>query len=191
MRKPVFIAASKVTLGILLVSLYIMQFNVAYPLFGVMNNVRTADLQVDLVFIQLVVSLVIGFVAFVLAIIGGARKEFGPAIPITIGVKLLMIPFFGINIYLWLFLLSGMLNPFLLLGIPAAGGIGIVLTYIYMLMTGLPDVIYSIIFLIRSRKKPSVIMVVGMLMMFVFVLDIVGAFMLKAAYKKLLTSSES
>ena len=68
----------------------------------------------------------------------------------------------------------------------AAGGIGIVLTYIYMLMTGLPDVIYSIIFLIRSRRKPSVIMVVGMLMMFVFVLDIVGAFMLKAAYRKLL-----
>ena len=186
MRKPVFIAASKVTLGILLVSLYIMQFNVAYPLFGVMNHVRTADLQVDLVFIQLVVSLVIGFVAFVLAIIGGARTEFAPLMSITIGVKLLMIPFFGINIYLGLFLLSGMLNPFLLLGIPAAGGIGIVLTYIYMLMTGLPDVIYSIIFLIRSRKKPSVIMVVGMLMMFVFVLDIVGAFLLKAAYRKLL-----
>ena len=63
--------------------------------------------------------------------------------------------------------------------------IGVVLTYVYMLMTSLPDIIYMIIFMIKNRKRPNVFVVLGIIAIFFFVLDVVGAILLNNGYKKL------
>ena len=52
-------------------------------------------------------------------------------------------------------------------------------------MTSLPDIIYTIIFLIKNRQRPNVFIVVGIIAMFFFVLDVVGAILLNVGYKKL------
>ena len=165
---------SKIVLFVCLASMYYMQANVALPLYDVFHQTNIGgQLDVNFVLEILVVTVCIGLAAFILGIIGGAMREAKPYVVLTI------------NIYLWLLVMSGMLNPFLLFGIPAMAGIGVVLTYVYMLMTSLPDIIYTIIFLIKNRQRPNVFIVVGIIAMFFFVLDVVGAILLNVGYKKL------
>ena len=185
-RNTPFMLISKIVLFVCLASMYYMQANVALPLYDVFHQTNIGgQLDVDFVLEILVVTVCIGLAAFILGIIGGAMREAKPYVVLTIVIKILMIPFFGINIYLWLLVMSGMLNPFLLFGIPAMAGIGVVLTYVYMFMTSLPDIIYTIIFLIKNRQRPNVFIVVGIIAMFFFVLDVVGAILLNVGYKKL------
>ena len=107
---------SKIVLFVCLASMYYMQANVALPLYDVFHQTNIGgQLDVDFVLEILVVTVCIGLAAFILGIIGGAMREAKPYVVLTIVIKILMIPFFGINIYLWLLVMSGMLNPFLLL----------------------------------------------------------------------------
>ena len=82
-------------------------------------------------------------------------------------------------------LVSGMLNPFLFLAIPAIIVIGCCITYVYMIMTGMPDIIYMIAFLIRRKKKPNIYMILGLIFEFFFVLDLVGAIFINKAFKEM------
>ena len=180
---------SKIVLFVCLASMYFMQANVALPLYDVFHQTNIGgQLDVNFVLEILVVTVCIGLAAFILGIIGGAMREAKPYVVLTIVIKILMIPFFGINIYLWLLVMSGMLNPFLLLGIPAVGFIGFCLTYVYMMMTSAPDILYTIIFCIKNKRRPDVYMVIGVICEFFFLVDIVGAVMLHKSLKKAIVS---
>ena len=185
-RNTPFMLISKIVLAFCVAGMYFMQANVGIPLYAAFTGADFGgDLNVNYVLEILLVTVCIGVAAFILAIIGGAMREARPFIVITIVIKILMIPFFGINLYLWILLMSGMLNPFLFLGIPAMATIGVILTYVYMLMTSMPDIIYMIIFMIKNRKRPNIFIVLGIIAMFFFVLDVVGAVLLNIGYKKL------
>ena len=185
-KKPRFMRICKIFLIITMIVLYVMQGFIAVPLYGVMKSVNTGDLNVKLVFILLVVSILTGLTALGFGIAGTIKSE-GPLTGITVGVKIAMIPFFVINIVLWILLIAGMLNPFLMLGIPLAAVIGVCLTYVYMLMTGLPDIIYCIGFCIKNKKRPTGLMAAGVILNFFFMLDVIGSIMIRRSLKKIIT----
>ena len=188
-QKPAhFMLASKIVILIAVVVLYVMQMSLALPLFGAvlwntdqfgeMNNERVIFLLV-----LLIVALVLDFISFIFAIIGAVRQE-KPVTKMSIVIKALMIPFFLLNICLWCMTVLGMLNPFLMFGIPLIICVGCALTYAYMFMTSWPDIIYMVIYTIKSKRRPKPSMVVGIIFEFIFVLDIVGCILIHRAYKK-------
>ena len=165
--------------------LYAMQISILIPAYGILHQLNWPDFNFKLIGILLGLALVVGIAALIFGIIGTARKEEDPNTRLTVIIKAAMIPFFCINIYLWSVLVSGMLNPFLFLAIPVIIVIGCCLTYVYMIMTSLPDVIYMISFIIRRRKKPNIYMILGLIFEFFFVLDLVGAIFIDKAYKEM------
>ena len=186
--KPHFMKTGKIFLVLDVCVLYAMQAFVFFPFYGILNQKNYGDFNWPVIGIFLVLSFVIGLLAFVFAIIGSVNGE-GPLTIFTVAVKIAMIPFFGINLYLWLMLISGLLNPFLMLSIPFVAIIGVCLTYVYMLTTGLPDIIYTIIFCFRHKRRPTLFMVIGVILCFIFVADIAGSIMLHKTYKDIITTA--
>ena len=182
-----FMLASKIVILVATLILYVMQMLIAVPLFGAfvleenwgdMDNARLSAVG-----ILLAVALVLDLVSFILAIIGSAKQE-DPKTKMTVIIKALFIPFFLINITLYVLSFLGMLNPFLMWAIPLVMVIGVCLTYAYMFMSSWSDIIYMIIYLIKNKRRPKPGMVLGIIFEFFFVLDIVGAILVNKAYKE-------
>ncbi len=187
-QKARLMFASKLLLVLTALVLYAMQILVFVPIMGLMNSLKTFDFNFPAIFILLGVSIVLGLTSFILAIVGGLKNE-EPKTLVTIIVKAALIPFFCINLYCWILGISGMLNPFLLMGIPAVGFIGICLTYVYMFMTSAPDIVYTLIFCIKNKKRPTALMIVGVILEFFFLADIVGAILLHKSYKDIIETA--
>lgn len=188
-KRPRLMRVCKMLLIVTITVLYLMQGFIAVPLYGMMKSVDTGELNVKLVFILLAISILTGITALGFGIAGTVKNE-NPLTGITIGVKIAMIPFFGLNIVLWILLFAGMLNPFLMFGIPLAAVIGVCLTYVYMLMTGLPDIIYSIGFCIKNKKRPAALLIAGVILSFIFVLDVIGIIMIHRSLKAMISVEE-
>lgn len=165
--------------------LYVMQGAILIPAYGILHRLNWPDFNFKLIGVLLGLALVVGIAALIFGIIGTAKREEDPKTGLTVIIKAALIPFFCINIYLWAMLVSGMLNPFLFLAIPAIIVIGCCITYVYMIMTGMPDIIYMIAFLIRRKKKPNIYMILGLIFEFFFVLDLVGAIFINKAFKEM------
>ena len=182
-----FMLAAKIVILVATVVLYVMQMLIAVPIFGTFvmqqNWGELDNTRLSAVGILLAVALVLDLVSFVLAIIGSAKQE-EPKTGMTILIKALFIPFFLINITLYILSFLGMMNPFLMWAIPLVMCIGICLTYAYMFMSSWPDIIYMIIYLIKNKRRPKTGMVLGLIFEFFFVLDLIGAILLHRAYKK-------
>ncbi len=189
-KKPRLMLTCKIMLILTLVTLYVMQGFIFFTISGILGS--TTEFSVlDLIapLALLGVSTLLGITVLILAITGAVNNE-GPVSGITIVVKVLMIPFFAVNFLLWFFVIGGMLNPWLVLGIPVAASIGICLTYGYMLITSLPDIVYTMILCSRNKRKPEPLMVVGIIFEFIFMLDLIGSIMLHKAYKDILEYEE-
>ena len=182
-----FMLASKIVILVATLILYVMQMLIAVPLFGAFvleaNWGELDNTRLSAVGILLAVALVLDLVSFVLAIIGSAKQE-EPKTKMTVIIKALFIPFFLINITLYVLSFLGMLNPFLMWAIPLVMVIGVCLTYAYMFMSSWPDIIYMIIYTIKNKRRPKPGMVLGIIFEFFFVLDIVGAILINKAYKE-------
>lgn len=183
-KKTHFMLISMIFLALTVCVYYAMQMSIFIPMYGILNSKGWDDFNWTLIGILLVVAIVLGIIPFVFAIIGAIKNE-APMTMVTIVIKSIMIPFFGINLYSWIQLVGGLMNPFLLLTIPAVICIGICATYLFMLTTSLPDIIYMIIFMIKQKKKPKLLMVIGVLCLFIFVLDLPGSVLVHRAYKKI------
>ena len=181
-----FMLAAKIVILVATVVLYVMQMLIAVPLFGAFvleeNWGELDNTRLSAVGILLAVALVLDLVSFVLAIIGSAKQE-EPKTGMTILIKALFIPFFLINITLYILSFLGMMNPFLMWAIPLVMCIGVCLTYAYMFMSSWPDIIYMIIYLIKNKRRPKTGMVLGLIFEFFFVLDLIGAILVHRAYK--------
>ena len=92
-------------------------------------------------------------------------------------VKLALIPWYIMNFAMCGILLAGFLNPFLMLAIPIAMAIMIMVTYMFMISTSIPDITDLIRLLIRRKVKISAALVFATIFLFIFTLDIVGGVM--------------
>ncbi|MCR5802877.1 MAG: hypothetical protein K6G47_01320 [Clostridia bacterium] len=180
-KKSGIMLACKIFLILGVIDLYAMQIPMAVVFYSIYAQ-KPKNFNFKLIGIEVGIFAVCALVSFILGIIAGVKNT-KPMTNITFILKLVMIPFFIINLVMWLCLVAGLMNPFTFLGIPFAIAIGACLTYFYMIATGLPDVMFAIIYHIKNKKKPKAIMVAGILLCFIFVLDVVGIFLMNKAYK--------
>ena len=143
-RKHGFMLASKICILLGLISVYVLQIGVIFPMRFVMRGESGTNISPHVVVISVIAATVFSVVGLILAIIAGIRKE-APATVFSIVLKAVMVPFFIVNFLLWLFILLGTLNPFLIAASPFVILIGVVLTYLVLLMTSLPDIIFTLI----------------------------------------------
>ena len=125
-------------------------------------------------FILMFAALPICVLNAVFALISIFKGNENPA-KVTLIVKGALIPWFLCNFYFCMCIVAGLLNPFLLLAAPITIVIQVCVTYIFMVVTSLPDLAYYIRSLIRRETKFSAAQVVGIVLMFFFCLDFVGA----------------
>ena len=178
-------AVSKWILAAAVAVLYVMQVCILVPVIGIMSSIDLPDFNFPLIGILLGITLILGIVSLVFAIIGTVKKEDEPKTLMTVIIKAVMVPFFCINLYLWYVLVSGLMNPFLFLAIPVVMCLGVCLTWCYMFMTSFPDIIYMIAFLIRKKKKPDIKMILGLIFEFFFLIDLVGAILIHKSFEEL------
>ena len=133
------------------------------------------------VFIAL--ALACGAVGLVLSLVG-MKKELPSPLKMTLIVKLALIPWYGFNVYYALCIIGGMLNPFLWFIIPLEIAVMVSVTWILMILTGVQDVVYVCQALKDKRLAPSPAVIAGLIMQFIFVLDVAGAGLLVAAAGK-------
>ncbi len=181
--KKTFITASKIFILLGALSMYAMQIGVLLPLRFALRGESGTDIGGGFVLACILFSGLFGIIGLILAIVAGVRQE-APATVFSMVLKFMMIPFFILNFLFWVFLFLGTLNPFLIVATPFVVLIGGFLTYLVVLMTSLPDVIFTLIELRLYKGCPKKLFVLGIVFSFFFVLDVVGAVILHIAYKK-------
>lgn len=125
-----------------------------------------------------------GITAGVVSLVGAIKKNGAPPLFTTALVKIFSLPLYLISGALWVLLAMGMYNPFLIWGIPIEIGIGIGCTFIYMIGTSAPLIIYAIVYSIKYKRKPTVSIVLAVLFLFTLVLDYVGLIIYAIFLKK-------
>lgn len=128
-------------------------------------------------------ALIIGTINFVFSIIN-IFKGSDSSINTTIVIKMVLIPWYLGNFFFWFLLVAGFMNPFLLVGIPFIVGVGVVVTYIYMIFISVPNISYVFSLIKNKEIHVNKLLIVSLVFHFIFCLDIIGSFMLKKAINK-------
>ena len=128
-------------------------------------------------------ALVCGAVGLILSLVGMRNDPVSP-LKLTLIVKLALIPWYCFNVYYAICITGGMLNPFLLFIIPLEIAVMVSVTWILMILTGVQDVVYVCQALKDKRLAPSPAVIAGLIMQFIFVLDVAGAGLLVAVAGK-------
>ncbi len=183
-RKKGFMIASKIFITLGVITMYALQFGVVFPMRFLLRGESGTQIDPFFVVVTILLAIVFGLIGLILAIVAGVRNE-APATGYSMVLKFVMIPFFIINFLLWAFILLGTLNPFLIVASPFVIVIGGFLTYLVVLMTSLPDVVFTLIVLNKSYKGCSRKQFIwGIILSFFFVTDVIGAILLHVAFKK-------
>lgn len=98
--------------------------------------------------------------------------------------KLILIPWFITNFIMWSVMVSGFLNPFLMIGIPIVIIIGTCTTYGYFLIINLNMIVYVITRFKRNHKKLSGLALMAIIFQFIYILDLIGDIILITQNKK-------
>ena len=180
--------ANRVLLYVQLIAMYLMHL----PLYIVMVlvNLPSSGGSDDPIGILILVSLILSILVFLVSIVNAVfagvsifKGEESPTKTSMI-VKLLLIPWYVMNFFFGFVLVAGFLNPWLFLAIPVLLAILIGSTYLFMLSTGLPDIAYIIRRGWTEKIKPSGLTGAGLVLLFLFCLDIVGAILIHIGTKK-------
>lgn len=140
----------------------------------------------------LFVSFLIGLLAFLpfylVNLVFGIIEIFKDsinALKMTFIIKLIHIPWYCINFFIIFLFVAGMLNPFLMLGIPILLLLSWFFTYVYMVSSGIHSVTYIIHKMIKKEIKPNTLTIFALVFNFIFCLDIAGSIILFVKYKDL------
>lgn len=147
------------------------------------------DLATPLFFTSLglmAVTLAIALLILVFSIISVFKGKETPS-KVTMIVKLALIPWYVLNFVICACIIGGMMNPFLLWGIPLMMVIMVCTTYINMLASSLPDIAWFIRLLIKRKIKINGLVITSMVFMFIFCLDIAGGIMFYIGTKEVET----
>ena len=184
--------ANKILLILLAASMYLSHIPLYIAAFAIFFQDLfqfEGDLATPLFFTSLGamgVTLVIATLITVFSIISIFKGKESPS-KVTMIVKCALIPWFVLNFALCVCILGGMMNPFLLWGIPAMMAIMVCATYINMLASSLPDIAWFIRLLIKKKIKISPMLIVSIVFLFIFCLDIAGGIMYYIGTKEVKT----
>lgn len=177
---------SKIILIIQAVVMYLIQLPFYVCL--ILAKIPFIDFEICgvLIFVGLCLNLLlipVGIVAVVFAILNLTADSQNPAW-VTFIIKLVLIPWYCLNFLVCFLLVTGFLNPFLMIAIPLLIAIEVSITYIYMLCSSLQVVSYTIRQIMCKRIPLTPMLVVGIIFSFIFVLDVVGSYLLHTELKK-------
>ncbi|MGN0807206.1 MAG: hypothetical protein ACI4MN_01990 [Candidatus Coproplasma sp.] len=102
----------------------------------------------------------------------------------TLIVKLALIPWYVFNIVVCVLLSAGFLNPFLMIAVPLLIVLEVVITYIIMAVSSLQIVFYTLRQIFKKRVVVTPMVIIGIVFSFIFVLDIVGSYLLNKELKR-------
>lgn len=121
------------------------------------------------------VCLLIAVAIYVLSIITIFKKQVVDSSQFTMIIKFTLIPWYIANFVLWVLLVGGMLNPFLILGIPIIIALSVIGTYMFMFSSTLNNICTIFAELKNKTLNPSGLLIAGMILQFFFCLDALGA----------------
>lgn len=131
-----------------------------------------------------VISIVLDITGMLMAIAGSIYAfimiptDLGSPYKMVMIIKLYQIPCYIGNYLYWVMVGAGFLNPWLFLAYFFIIGIGVVITYIYMISTSIPNLIYFFKSKILRLEKTTPAEWVAVVFHFIFCLDVIGAIML-------------
>lgn len=184
--------ANKILLILLAASMYLSHIPLYIAAFAIFFQDLfqfEGDLATPLFFTSLGlmgVTLVIATLITVFSIISIFKGKESPS-KVTMIVKCTLVPWFVLNFVLCFCIIGGMMNPFLLWGIPAMMAIMVCTTYVNMLASSLPDIAWFIRLLIKKKIKITPQLIVSIVFLFIFCLDIVGGVMYYISTKEVKT----
>ena len=119
----------------------------------------------------------VGLVSVAFAIFNLTTDGESPALT-TFIIKLVLIPWYAVNFLVCFLSVAGFLNPFLMLAVPLLIAIEVSVTYVYTVCSSLQLAAYTIRQIIKKRIAVTPMLIVGLVFSFIFVLDIVGSYLL-------------
>lgn len=174
-----------ISLIILVVTMYLSQIFFDIALILVRSNNFTDEVVMTLIVVGFIVggvAALVGVIGCLLAIFNIFQKAKNP-LTTTMVCKLALIPWYAMNFLLWLIVFAGFCNPWLILATPVVLGIGVAMTYMYVVFTGVHNLSYVIGLVKGGKMQFSAFTIVALVFHFVFVLDVVGAIMLRHALR--------
>ena len=136
-----------------------------------------------------IIALLIGGLNFVFSIINIFKGGTSP-INTTIVIKMVLIPWYLGNFFVWFLLVGAFSNPFLFIGIPLIICIGVFITYMYMIFISAPNISYVFSLIKNKEIHTNKLLIVSLVFHFIFCLDVIGSFMLKKALKDALIENQ-
>lgn len=156
------------------------------------SSPENEDIQ-GILFIPCVLLLLGAFIVSIIYTIRCASLKEEPPFKATLIAKLILIPWIGLNALVSYFLMEMEVETNVLLiffcAIIVILAIGI--SYIFVIITSVPNIICGPKYLKKNNIKSSVGFVFTIFLHFFVVLDIIGAIILNSKYKKLLANNNS
>ena len=185
----------KVLLILQLVLMYLA--HLPFYILIILVRIPMADEVVDKLFPTLLLGGIIAtalilplcLVNAIFAVISLIRGSNNPS-KTTMIVKLALIPWYIINFMICCFLISGFLNPFLMLAAPIVLCILVGITYLLMVSTSLFDIAYIINKMIRKEIKEKGLIITSLIFLFFFTFDVLGSIILHFKTKQIKESIE-
>ena len=139
-----------------MVLMYLIPFGVfvSFAAFGSMSKELLTGSLIAIILIVCAAT-VAGIVAAIVSLVGAISLKGNPPVYATLVVKLLSLPFYLVAGAMWLIGAGGMFNPFLMIGIPFELAMAVGCTYVYMIGTSIPLIIYAIVFTRKYKRKLS------------------------------------
>ena len=162
--------------NILLVFQVILMYTI-HILFLVMmliiNNDSMANLNVLIyIFLGLLFVLIANSLYLIILGITNIKKNINNSYKLVMIVKLSLIPWYIINFLIITLLFIGFLNPFLWFAVPILILLGMLLTYLFMIATSMPNISCLISEIIRYKSLKKIIVLI---FHFIFCLDVIGS----------------
>ena len=179
------------TIGMYLMHLPLFVFLVTLPMPSDPTFRETFDIVLLIAFFALAVLMIpVCILNAVVSVKSGIKGEENPA-KVTMTAKLSLIPWYILNFAICVVFSSVFFNPFMMLAIPLIVAFSFGMTYILMLTTSLGDIVYFVKKKAKKEGELGAAAVVGIVFLFIFCLDVVGAIILYRQSKKLTDRSET
>lgn len=175
---------------IILIVQAVVMYLIHIPFYICLILARVTDLNLNVLGALIVaglcanlIMLPVCLVAIVFAVLNLTADYANPA-KTTFIVKLVLIPWFVLNCVICFLLVAGFLNPWLMLAVSLLIGIEVFVTFVYTACSSLQTVAYTARQIIKKRLPVTPTVIVGLIFSFIFVLDIVGSYLLYSELKR-------
>lgn len=165
-----------------LVLMYVLHL-VFWIMVGLEESGRNPERATNVMVVISGLLVVVALINIILSVFSVFKDNPNP-IKMTLAVKLAAIPWYVVNLGIWMVLALGMLNPFFLVALPIVIVLGIAFTYLVMVSTSLYNVAYLIRGLSKQMFPKRPVFIPALVFHFIFCLDVVGSVLLLRSIKK-------